>query len=161
MEPCPRPTLKLNIAFLGMCWLVVDGACRELLRGNFDWVDWVIACISVGFGVWIAWHGIFKSVSMHWLWGWPCLALGGTLLIMLAGWLMFGWPSVTKLPMRLVLLGIIGMPVTGWLLVMDRDVSRYRKHLREMENEARRLRFEKQDQENECHRLRLKNQALN
>jgi O-antigen ligase len=125
-----------------MCWLIADGAYRELMSNDREWMSWVWAFTFLGAGIWISWVGIFKTAGMQLLWGWLFLVAGIILITLLVGWLLFGWTPVNRMPTRLMLLGAVGMPVTGWLLVLDRDVARYRTQLRKLEDQRCKLRLE-------------------
>lgn len=138
--PSERPTLKLGIAFAGMCVLMLQSGLRELQKPDLGWTGWMLAALSIGPGIWISWIGIFRSALLQWLWGCVCLLVGLFVLALLMANLMGRLhPTVPLwdfLPEALVL------PVTGWLLVVDRDVARYRTHLRKLENERSKLRLE-------------------
>lgn len=161
-EPCQRPTWKLSVAFAGMCWLMVEGACGDMLRRDFEttylqgnWLALFWKIVSAGLGIWVAWLGAFRGGSLQLMWGWSSLLVGFAGLVFAA----LDWLGVTE-PTKSMPLDVVAMPVIGWLLVFDRDVARYRAHLRELESERRRLRFEQQDLENERRRLGLENQNL-
>lgn len=134
-----RPTWKLGIAFAGMSGLAFDDLCRNLLQHDFDWLWVVWRMATAGFGIWLAWFGIFRTASLQLLWGWMCLVAGLLVLVMLAahflGLLPFHVP-LDRMPL------VFALPVTGWLLVIDRDVARHRTHLRKLEDARCKLRLE-------------------
>ena len=135
-----RPTLKLGIAFAGMCVLMLQYGLRELQKHDFAWTGWVMAAGITGMGIWVSWTGIFRSAFLHWLWGWMCLLAGLFILAMLVSHLM-GWLRFSAAPWGF-LATAVAMTVTGLLLVVDRDVASYRTHLQNLENKRSKLRLE-------------------
>lgn len=135
-----KPTLKLIIAFTGMCLLGIDYAISDLLRAASGAWFLVMACVYVPAYLWIVWTGVFKSPALQLLWGWATLLLGSFTIIVLAGRLAFGalmFPHVSSIQFLLPSLLLF---TTGWPLVVDQDVRRFRAHLRELDNERRKLR---------------------
>lgn len=136
----PRPTLKLSIAFAGMCLLGMDYAIRDLFRGTSGvWMLFTV-CVYTPSYLWISWIGVFKSSGLQLLWGWATLLLGSFTVIILVGRLIFGavlFPHVSAIQLLLPSLLLF---TTGWPLVFDHDVRRFRVHLRKIENERCKLR---------------------
>lgn len=135
-----QPTLKLSIAFAGMCLLGGDYAIRDLLRA--DSVAWILfrACLYMPAYLWIVWIGVFKSSALQLLWGWATFLLGSFAIVVLACRLAFGvlmFPHVSSIQLLLPCLLLL---TTGWPLVFDRDVRRYRAHLRKQEDKHCKLR---------------------
>lgn len=138
-EPCKRPTWKLSVAFAGMCCLYGDRFFREFREHDFQWA-WALSEIgTAGFGIWLAWYGIFRTAALQMLWGWICLLAGVCALGMMAAHYL-GWLQLRAPADRLLVTLVI--PVTGWLLVIDREVARYRKNLRKLEDARCKLRLE-------------------
>ncbi len=138
--PSERPTLKLGIAFAGMCVLMLQYALRELQKLDFAWTGWLMAAGITCIGIRVSWVGIFRSAFLHWLWGWMCLLAGLFALALLTGHIM-GWLHSTAPPWEF-LPEALALPVTSWLLLVDRDVARYRTHLQNLENKRSKLRLE-------------------
>lgn len=154
-NPCKRPTWKLGVAFAGMCVLAFCQRYRELSQHDLRGMGMAIEVAYAGAGVCIAWWVVFRTSIMQVLWGWVYLVAGVAALgFAILDWLGIGVSS-KGMPAELFL-----MPVIGWLLVIDPDVVRHRRHVKRLEDEARRLRFEQQDLENERRRLGLENQNL-
>lgn len=152
---CERPVWKLGTAFAGVCWLVANGVWHDWHRADATGISWVLPALQWGLVGWVCCFLVPQSGGLRLLLGWTCLILG---LSSLGSWVL-GWPSL-PVEWQWMHVGALGLPVTAWLLLMDRDVARYRAHFRERERECRRLRLEKLDLENERRRLGLENQHL-
>ena len=132
--PSQQPTLKLGIAFAGTSVLFLQNALRELQEHDFAWSGWLMTILICGSGIWISWTGIFRTAGLQLIWGWACLILGLLVVVMIAThWREPAWAFLPE---------ALALPVTGWLLVVDRDVARYRTHLRNLEDKRSKLRLE-------------------
>lgn len=153
MAPHERSALKLGLAFAGIGWLIWSGIWHEWHRADATWASWALPALQWCMVGWVCCFLIPLSGCARLLLGWTCLILG---LASLGSWGL-GWP-VLLVEWQWMHGGALGLPVTGWLLVMDRDVARYRTDVCELERQRRSLRFEQQDRENERRRLGLENQ---
>jgi len=115
--PSQQPTLKLGIAFAGLCVLMLQYALRELQKHDFTWTGWLMAAGIVGMGIRVSWVCVFRTASLQLLFGWACLLAGLFALAVLTAHFM-GWLHSTAQPWKL-LPEALALPVTGWLLVVD------------------------------------------
>lgn len=135
-----RPTGKLMLAALGMCLVMMNLLFKEAERG----VPWNTCFFAgaCGFGIWLSFFGVFRSHRLHRLWGFLCL-LAGTLMICV--WFatsLFGMQivsAVTNSELLRMLVICSGVLITGYLLVIDREVKAYRHQLKTRDDERHRL----------------------
>jgi len=128
------------MAFAGMCLLGIDYAVRDLFRGASEVWMLFIVCVYTPCYLWISWIGVFKSSVIQLLWGWATLLLGSFAITILTSRLLFGAVMFPKVSSIQLLLPSFLLFTTGWPLVFDQDVRRFRAHLRKIENESCKLR---------------------
>jgi len=133
-----QPTLKLGIAFAGMSLLGVDYALSELSRGSGWWMPFSLFVYLPAYA-WIVWVGVFKAPSLQLMWGWGALLLGGVAMAVLMGRLAFGSDHASHVSSIQLSKSILLMLMTGWPLVFDREVKRFRAALRRLNDADRKL----------------------
>lgn len=135
-----RPTGKLMLAALGMCLVMINLLYKEAGRG-VPWNTCFYAGVC-GFGIWLIFFGVFRSHRLHRLWGPLCLLAG---ILMLCLWFaapLFGLQARNAVPNSEVLRMLVicsGVLITGYFLVIDREVKAYRHQLKTRDDERHRL----------------------
>ncbi len=125
-----RPTGKLVLAALGLCLMMLCHLADEFPERSFWSTLFYLG--STGFGCWLSFFGVFRSPPLHRLWGLGCLVVGAvicgvSLLAPLLGWEVT--ETITRQETLCLHLGTLGMLIAGYLLVIDRDVTAYRRQL--------------------------------
>ncbi|MES2597003.1 MAG: hypothetical protein V4662_16785 [Verrucomicrobiota bacterium] len=122
-----RPTSKLVLAASGMCLMMFCSLARDF-TGPSLW-NTLFFLGSVIFGSWLSFLGVFRSPALHRLWGLGCLVVGVVICGVLLLAPLLGWEVVettTRQDTLCLYLGTLGILLTGYLLVIDRDVVAYR-----------------------------------
>ena len=140
MNPSPRPPMKLWIAFAAICGVIVAETFYKHIKPESGWIEWVLAVLRIGLGIWVAWFGIFRISGLQLLLGWMCL-LSGFLSLLVFILLFLGPHQGVAFPLHMLSAGC--STVCGWLLVFDRQVAARRSQLKVEEDKRASLRAQK------------------
>jgi len=103
-----------------------------LFRYRHDTISLIVHLATVPLGIWILQIGLYRSPFLQVLWGWSCM-IGSSLVLPLFFVCLFidREGALRNVDLILALLGGLLMAIVGHLLIRDREISSYRRHLTE------------------------------
>ena len=119
----PSLKRKLVIAALAICLIMAVEMFPDFVTGG--WSEKILCTVTFGFGVWLAFFGVYRSAWLQLMWGWVCLIGSAAITWTICAQTIHGRAAFEPRSMDAVL-PWIGMVVAGYLLVIDRQVARYR-----------------------------------
>jgi hypothetical protein len=121
----PKPHGRLLTAVVLLSLLVAVQSVTEIS----GWASGVLQAGVVLFTCWVAFVGVYRVPTLHYVWGWVCLIGSLVVAILIIGSVIENGQLPSALPTLRVFVGLIALPTIGYLLVIDRRVRQYRRFL--------------------------------